>query len=87
MQDTEKSSASSTSSSAEIPSDLIINGGRPDIKNLLKLLLTEGESDDGRTIVGACGPESMMRDVRATVASEVGTARRSVRLHAESFGW
>jgi NAD(P)H-flavin reductase len=54
--------------------------GRPDLTSkITEVVESTGEED--RTIVAACGPDSMMREVRRTVAAVVGKGERSVELH------
>jgi len=41
----------------------------------------------GRTVICACGPESMMTSVRDTGARVVGGGGGGVELFLENFGW
>lgn len=85
FRDAEK--AISPTTSTPTLSDMVTHHGRPDISELLKQSLADAEAAGERIIVGACGPGPMMREVRSTVASAVGSGSGSVRLHVESFGW
>jgi hypothetical protein len=60
--------------------------GRPNLASKITEVV-ESTREEERTIVAACGPDSMMREVRRTVAAVVGKGERSVELHLEAFGW
>jgi hypothetical protein len=59
---------------------------RPDISSTLGELVVATEAHE-RTIVAACGPDGMMRDIRDAVVGLVGKGDRSVELHCETFAW
>lgn len=80
--DPEKSASSPTSPQSTLPIML----GRPDISATIRAIVGDsGEME--RTVVAACGPESLMRDTRGVVAGLVVGSGRSVELHCEQFGW
>ncbi|KAE9368550.1 hypothetical protein N431DRAFT_547515 [Stipitochalara longipes BDJ] len=60
--------------------------GHPDISAVIHHIVSATEENE-RTIVAACGPESLMGETRCVVANLVATSRRSVTLHCEQFGW
>ena len=60
--------------------------GRPDISASIRDIVSATAEDEG-TIVAACGPESLMKETRATVGDLVASSGRSVTLHCEQFGW
>jgi hypothetical protein len=83
--DPEKAASGSSSPTAR-GSALPVMLGRPDISAAIRSVVNAtGESD--RTIVAACGPESLMSETRGVVADLVASAERSVTLHCEQFGW
>jgi hypothetical protein len=59
--------------------------GRPDISAIVRQFVSATEQYE-RTIVAACGPESLMRETRGVARELVATSRRSVTLHCEQFG-
>jgi hypothetical protein len=59
---------------------------RPDIGATIRELVAGTESNE-RTIVAACGPNSLMTETREVVAGLVTSQSRSVTLHCEKFGW
>ena len=60
--------------------------GRPDIKALIRSIAGSGLPEE-RIAVAACGPEALMRDVRAVSAEVIRINGPSVELHCEQFGW
>ena len=60
--------------------------GRPDISTSIRDIVNRTVEEEG-TIVAACGPESLMKETRATVRDLVASSGRSVTLHCEQFGW
>lgn len=81
-QDPEKSASSPTSPQSTLPIML----GRPDVNATIRAIVGNSEERE-RTVVAACGPESLMRDTRGVVAELVVRSGRSVELHCEQFGW
>jgi hypothetical protein len=60
--------------------------GRPDISATIRDIV--GAIDDHeRTIVVACGPESLMREAQGVAGALMESSGRSVTLHCEQFGW
>lgn len=83
--DPEKLTSTSGSTSPQTLS-LPVMLGRPDISATIRDIV--GATDDHeRTIVAACGPESLMREAKGVVGALVGSSGRSVTLHCEQFGW
>ena len=60
--------------------------GRPEISASIRDIVSATTEEEG-TIVAACGPESLMKETRATVGDLVASSGRSVTLHCEQFGW
>lgn len=60
--------------------------GRPDISAIVRDLVASTGAHE-RTIVAACGPNSLMAETRGVVAGLVASESRSVTLHCEQFGW
>jgi hypothetical protein len=85
MADPEKLTSISGSSS---PQTLILPVmlGRPNISDTIQHIV--GATDDHeRTIVAACGPESLMSESRDIVGVLMKSSGKSVTLHCEQFGW
>ncbi len=83
--DPEKLTSTSGSSSPQKLS-LPVTLGRPDISATIRHIV--GATDDHeRTIVAACGPESIMREARDVVGALMKSSGRSVTFHCEQFGW
>jgi hypothetical protein len=59
---------------------------RPDINTMITEIVEGAEGQD-RIIVAACGPDSLMRVTRRTVANNIKVTGPSVEYHAEQFGW
>lgn len=91
--DLEKSGFNSEVSSQRDGCENVMRGldvkyGRPDLKMLLPAMVaTSSDAATNMTLVAACGPKGMMKDVRSCVADEVRKGRRGVRVHTEAFGW
>jgi hypothetical protein len=60
--------------------------GRPDITAMIRSIVGATEVYE-RTIVAACGPDSLMKETRIVVGDLVANSERSVTLHCEQFGW
>ena len=77
-------SGSCSPTTRESPFPVIL--GRPDISAVTRSIVGATEEHD-RTIVAACGPESLMSETRYVVADLVTSSGRSLTLHCEQFGW
>lgn len=87
VSDPEKSpSASERSASIVQGSSLPVMSGRPDISATIRAIVA-GTEEEERTIIAACGPESMMKETRAIAGELVASSGRSITLHCEQFGW
>lgn len=60
--------------------------GRPNVSAIIRSIVASSEEHES-TIIGACGPASLMTDTRAVVVDLVAKSGRSVALHCEQFGW
>ncbi|KAG9233151.1 ferric reductase like transmembrane component, partial [Amylocarpus encephaloides] len=67
-------------------SGLDVAHGRPDIKALIRDVVSRSSPDE-RIMIGACGPDSLMTDVRRNVTRAISVSGPSVEYHAEQFGW
>jgi hypothetical protein len=87
ISDPEKAAVTSGSCSPTTPESTVpIILGRPDISSRVRdVVSATGEPE--RTIVAACGPESLMNETRSVVGELVKSSERSVTLHCEQFGW
>jgi hypothetical protein len=83
ISDPEKSASGNSSPSV---ANLPVMLGRPDINATIRSIVS-GTEEHEKTIVAACGPESLMRDTRGVVGDLVANSGRSVELHCEQFGW
>lgn len=83
ISDPEKSASGSCS---PLVANLPVMLGRPDISATIRSIVSSTEEHE-RTIVAACGPESLMRDTRCVVGDLVANSGRSAELHCEQFGW
>jgi NAD(P)H-flavin reductase len=83
--DPEKS-ASGSGSPTTSQSSLAVLLGRPDISAAIRSI-ADATLEHEKTIVAACGPESLMQEARGVVADLVKSSGRSVTLHCEQFGW
>lgn len=63
-----------------------LRDGRPNISALISAV-TKGAAQHERVVVGACGPEGMVKDARNAVAARVNVSGPSFDLHIESYGW
>lgn len=78
--------ASISGSSSPQTLNLPVMLGRPDISATIQHIV--GATDDHeRTIVAACGPESLMSEARDIVGVLMKSSGKSVTLHCEQFGW
>jgi Ferric reductase NAD binding domain len=87
LSDPEKSASALESFASDTQSStLSVMDGRPDISAEIRAIVS-GMEEHERTIVAACGPESLMKETRAVVGDLVVSSGRSVTLHCEQFGW
>jgi len=82
--DPEKASGSCSPTTRE--STLPVMLGRPDISAAIRSIVGATEEHD-RSIVAACGPDSLMSETRSVVADLVANSGRTITLHCEQFGW
>jgi hypothetical protein len=85
ISDPEKPASGSHSPSRPV-SNMPIMLGRPDISATIRSIVG-GTEEYERTIVAACGPESLMGETRGIVGDLVASSGRRVMLHCEQFGW
>jgi ferredoxin-NADP reductase len=83
--DPEKLASTSESTSPQALS-LPVMLGRPDISATIRDIVVATD-DHERTIVAACGPESLMREAQGVAGALMESSGRSVKLHCEQFGW
>jgi ferredoxin-NADP reductase len=79
-------SASGSCSPTASESTLPVMLGRPDISATIRTIV-DAINEHERTIVAACGPESLMKETRGVVGDLAANSGRSVTLHCEQFGW
>jgi hypothetical protein len=84
--DIEKSGQVSPAKSVSLRRGPEIHPRRPDIAKLVPNMVDRIESNE-KTIVVACGPESLMLTTRSVVANIVRVGDRNITLHCEQFGW
>lgn len=60
--------------------------GRPDIDALVMDVVRNSGKEE-RILIGACGPDSLMWDVRRSATNAISIGGPSVELHSEQFGW
>jgi hypothetical protein len=65
---------------------LSVQSGRPDVANIIYSLVETSAKHD-RIAVAACGPNSLMKVTRKTVARCIRPDGPSLELHCEQFGW
>ncbi|CZR58623.1 related to ferric-chelate reductase [Phialocephala subalpina] len=84
--DPEKAASGSCSPTSPTTDTLPTMLSRPDISTTIRSILSV-TSEEERTIVAACGPVGLMKDVRDVVGDVVVDSGRSVAFHCEQFGW
>ena len=62
----------------------VIRPGRPDIGSLLEAIVLARSDEDDRVIVGACGPNELMRVTREAVHKELRHERLPITLYTEA---
>jgi hypothetical protein len=83
----EKHSTSMTNTTHEWDSTLHgVLPRRPDIETLIKNVVGSA-GDDERIAIAACGPDSLMWEVRRTATNAIKVQGPSIELHCEQFGW
>jgi hypothetical protein len=60
--------------------------GRPDVSARIRETVA-ATGEDEKTIVAACGPDGLMKEIRSTVSDIIGGGQKSIALHCEQFGW
>jgi hypothetical protein len=68
------------------PTLLDVAPGRPDIPAIISDVVRRAGRRD-RILIGACGPDSLMWDVRRAATNAITLSGPSVELHGEQFGW
>jgi hypothetical protein len=85
--DVEKHSTSMTNTTHEWDSTLHgVLPRRPDIETLIKNVVASA-GDDERIAIAACGPDSLMWEVRRTATNAIKVKGPSIELYCEQFGW
>lgn len=84
--DPEKAASGSCSPTSPTTDTLPTMLGRPDISTTIRSIVS-GTAEEERSIVAACGPVGLMKDVRDVVGDVVADSGRSVTFHCEQFGW
>lgn len=60
--------------------------GRPNVDNSIRKIIAETPNDE-RVVIAACGPDSLMFNIRRVAASCIKVNGPSIELHCEQFGW
>ena len=60
--------------------------GRPEISELISTSVARARPEQ-RVLVVACGPLTLMRDVRRAVGASLSPSGPGIELHCEQFGW
>jgi hypothetical protein len=81
-------------SASSVAERLSLLPGRPDAGRLIKECIAQMGSDGGdgrkKVVVAACGPKTLMTEVRDTVVEVIQKSASNgpgVELHCERFGW
>ena len=88
-EDLEKDVIMSDSEQYTVPSiitDIPLVYGRPDTESLIREAV-QSVAKDQRVLIAACGPTSLIEEVRDTAASCIQANGPAVELHCEQFGW
>jgi hypothetical protein len=60
--------------------------GRPNVPAIINDVVRRSGRHE-RILIGACGPDSLMWDVRRAATNAISVSGPSVELHGEQFGW